>query len=183
MAIDAGADSILTGGSGSITLASPKLWREFSLPTIKTVTHMCREAGVISGIHSCGFEMCMVEACANETELDYINPLEIPPMGDCTLKQAREKAGKRLCLMGNLNTPQLMLYGTADQVRLESLRAILDAGSDGAFVLSTGDQCGRDTPEENLRAMVTVVQEFGQYPLDVSRIENEIARLSKDERR
>lgn len=180
MAIDAGTDSILTGGSGSITLASPKLWRKFSLPTIKTVTHMCREAGVISGIHSCGFEMCMVEACANETELDYINPLEIPPMGDCTLKQAREKAGKRLCLMGNLNTPQLMLYGTADQVRLESLRAMLDAGRDGAFVLSTGDQCGRDTPEENLRAMVEIVQEFGQYPLNVSRIESEIARLSKD---
>lgn len=180
MAIDAGADSILTGGSGSITLASPKLWREFSLPTIKAVTHMCREAGVISGIHSCGIEMCMVEACANETELDYINPLEIPPMGDCTLKQAREKAGKRLCLMGNLNTPQLMLNGTANQVRLESLRAMLDAGRDGAFVLSTGDQCGRDTPEENLRAMVEIVQEFGQYPLDVSRIESEIARLSKD---
>lgn len=183
MAIDAGADSILTGGSGSITLASPELWRRFSLPTIKMVTHMCREAGVISGIHSCGIEMCMVEACANETELDYINPLEIYPMGDCTLKQAREKVGKRLCLMGNLNTPQLMLRGTANQVRFESLHAMLDAGRDGAFVLSTGDQCGRDTPEENLSAMVAAVQEFGKYPLDVAQIECEIARLSEDESR
>jgi len=179
MAIDAGTDSILTGGSGSITLASPELWRRFSLPTIKAVTHMCREAGVISGIHSCGIEMCMVETCANETELDYINPLEVAPMGDCTLKEAREKAGNRLCLMGNLNTTQVMLYGTPDLVRLESLKAILDAGRDGAFVLSTGDQCGRDTPEENLRAMVETVKEFGRYPLDIGRIEDEIARLSK----
>ena len=140
---------------------------------------MCRQAGVISGIHSCGIEMYMVETCANETELDYINPLEIAPMGDSTLKKAREAAGKRLCLMGNLNTPLLMLKGTADQVRLESLRAILDAGRGGAFVLSTGDQCGRDTPEENLRAMVETAQEFGKYPLDISRIENEIERLGK----
>lgn len=179
MAIDAGTDSILTGGSGSITLASPELWRRFSLPSIKEITRICRQAGVISGIHSCGLEMYIVETCANETELDYINPLEIPPMGDCTLKKAREVAGKRLCLMGNLNTPSLMLKGTADKVRLESLRAILDAGHDGAFVLSTGDQCGRDTPEENLLAMVETTREFGKYPLDIGRIENEIERLGK----
>lgn len=177
MAIDAGADSILTGGSGSITLASPELWRRFSLPTIKEQTHMCRQAGVISGIHSCGLEMYIVETCANETELDYINPLEIPPMGDSTLKSAREKAGSRLCLMGNLNTPELMLRGTPDEVRLESLRAVLDAGQNGAFVLSTGDQCGRDTPDGNLRAMVDAMEQFGSYPLDIKGIEDEISRL------
>ncbi|HHY83223.1 MAG TPA: hypothetical protein GX505_11200 [Clostridiales bacterium] len=180
MALDAGTDSILTGGSGSITLSSPELWYKFSLPTIKKVTRMCREAGVISGIHSCGLEMYMVEVCAKETELDYINPLEIPPMGDCTLKTAREKAGDRLCLMGNLNTTEIMLYGTPNRVKLESLRALLDAGQKGAFVLSTGDQCGRDTPEENLLAMVNTAEEFGKYPLDVVSIEKEIKRLEEE---
>ena len=38
-----------------------------------------------------------------------------------------------------------------------------DAGEGGRFILSTGDQCGRDTPDENLRALVEAVEEFGVY--------------------
>lgn len=180
MLIDAGTDSILTGGSGSITLQSPEIWRKLSLPALKKITKMCREAGVISGIHSCGKEMYMVEACAGETDLDYINPLEIPPMGDCDLAECKRKAGDRLALMGNLHTTDVMLFGSVRDVKLESLKAILAAGANGGFVLSTGDQCGRDTPDENIRAMVETAKEFGHYPLDYDRIQDEIKRLEKE---
>ncbi|MFA6426421.1 MAG: uroporphyrinogen decarboxylase family protein [Phycisphaerae bacterium] len=177
MAIDAGTDSILTGGSGSITLQSPQLWRQFSLPTLKKITKRCKEAGVISGVHSCGRERYLVEVCANETDLDYINPLEIPPMGDCDLAECKHLFGKKLALMGNLQTTDVMLRGSANDVKRESLKAILAAGEHGGFVLSTGDQCGRDTPDENLFIMVKTVQEFGQYPLNHHRIVDEICSL------
>lgn len=179
MAIDAGADSILTGGSGSITLQSPEIWRELSLPTIRKVTKMCQEAGIISGIHSCGKEEYLIAACATETDLNYVNPLEIPPMGDCSLDECKKKYGSKLALMGNLHTTQVMLYGPPELVRLESVKAILAAGENGGFVLSTGDQCGRDTPDENIFAMVQTVKEFGQYPLDKEKLLDEIQRLEK----
>lgn len=179
MAIDAGVESILTGGSGSITLQSPELFRKLSLPTIKKITKMCREAGIISGIHSCGKEYYLVETCANETDLDYVNPLEIPPMGDCNLAGVKEKFGSKLALMGNLHTTNVMLKGSVQDVRKESLKAIRDAGVGGGFVLSTGDQCGRDTPDENIFEMVKVCKEFGTYPLDMDRISDEIKKLEK----
>jgi len=177
IALDLGVDSILTGGSGSITMQSPAIWRQMSLPTLKEVTKMCKQAGVISGVHSCGKERYMVEACVKETDLDYINPLEIPPMGDCDLKECRESFGNEIALMGNLHTTEVMLKGSPELVKLESLKAILAAGVNGAFVLSTGDQCGRDTPDENIFAMVETVNEFGHYPLDIDRIKDEIKRL------
>jgi uroporphyrinogen decarboxylase len=176
MAIAAGTDSILTGGSGSITLSSPELWRKHSLGTIKEITGLCREAGVISGIHSCGQEKVIVETCADETDLDYINPLEIPPMGDCTLAEARRYTGNRMCLMGNLHTTEVMLNGSAEDVKRESLRALLDAGLDGAFILSTGDQCGRDTPDKNIFMLMDTMREFGQYPVDADRIRSELSK-------
>jgi uroporphyrinogen decarboxylase len=179
MALDAGVESILTGGSGSITLQSPDLFRKLSLPTIRKMTRMAKEAGVLIGIHSCGKEYAVVESCANETDLNYLNPLEIPPMGDCNLADIKRKFGSKLALMGNLHTTEVMLEGSVDRVRLESLRAIRDAGQGGGFVLSTGDQCGRDTPFENLFAMVQVAEEFGGYPLDMDRIHAEIGRLVK----
>lgn len=177
MAIDAGVESILTGGSGSITLQSPELFRKLSLPTIRKVTRMCRQAGVLCGIHSCGKERALVEMCAEETELDYVNPLEVPPMGDCDLAECKRLWGDRLALMGNLHTTAVMLRGTVDDVRRESLKAILAAGGDGGFVLSTGDQCGRDTPDENIFEIVRVAKEFGAYPLDRDRIREELRRL------
>ena len=70
-----------------------------------------------------------------------------------------------------------MLRGTVAQVRRAALEAIRDAGAGGGFVLSTGDQCGRDTPEENMRELVRVVEEYGRYPLDMDAIEAEIRRL------
>lgn len=179
MAIDAGVESILTGGSGSITLQSPELFRKLSLPTIRKITRLCRQAGVICGIHSCGKERALVQACAEETELDYVNPLEVPPMGDCDLAECKEKWGHRLALMGNLHTTAVMLRGSVRDVRRESLKAILAAGSGGGFVLSTGDQCGRDTPEANIFEMVRVAKEFGAYPLDTDRIRHELRHLEE----
>jgi uroporphyrinogen decarboxylase len=140
---------------------------------------MCSQAGVISGIHSCGKEMHVVKTCAENTKLDYINPLEISPMGDCDLKECKRLYGDKLCLMGNLHTSSVMLSPKKETVRLESLKAILDAGENGSFVLSTGDQCGRDTPDGNITEMVRVAEEFGQYPLNTERIEYEIERLGK----
>ncbi|NJD02391.1 MAG: hypothetical protein FIA99_07315 [Ruminiclostridium sp.] len=179
IAIDAGAESVLTGGSGSITMQSPEIWRKLALPTIKKITKRCKEAGIISGIHSCGKERYLVETCANETDLNYVNPLEIPVMGDCNLAECKEKFGRKLALMGNLHTTEVMLYGSVTDVRRESLKAIRDAGKNGGFVLSTGDQCGRDTPDENIFEMVKVAKEFGAYPLDTDKIECEIKRLEK----
>jgi uroporphyrinogen decarboxylase len=175
-AAEAGVESILTGGSGAITLQSPEIFRKMSLPTIKTVTKIAKEAGIISGIHSCGKEYSLVEMCANETDLDYVNPLEILPHGDCELAGLKQKFGKKLALMGNLHTSDVML-GSVDTVRLESLRAIRDAGENGGFVLSTGDQCGYNTPYENIIEIVNVAKEFGSYPLDIDRIDAEIKRL------
>jgi uroporphyrinogen decarboxylase len=121
--------------------------------------------------------MALVEACANETDLDYVNPLEPPPMGDCDLAACKEKVGHKLALMGNLHTTSVMLLGSVAKVRRESLKAILAAGKGGGFVLSTGDQCGRDTPFENILEMVRVAREFGTYPLDFDRIRDEIRRV------
>jgi uroporphyrinogen decarboxylase len=37
------------------------------------------------------------------------------------------------------------------------------AAEEGGFILSTGDQCGRDTPDENMHAMIETAREYGIY--------------------
>jgi uroporphyrinogen decarboxylase len=162
-ALDAKPDFVLIGGSGTITLQGPDLARRFSLPSIKAMTRLAKEAGIPSMLHSCGKERALVEMCAEETELDCINPVEPPPQGDCDLAELKQTFGDRMAFMGNLHTTDVMLRGTVEHVRRAAMKAIDDAGANGGFILSTADQCGRDTPDENLRALVEVCQTYGVY--------------------
>jgi uroporphyrinogen decarboxylase len=170
-------DFILTGGSGALVFNTPAILRELTLPGLKAITRLCKEAGIPSQIHCCGPERELVKMSALETDLSSINPLEIPPMGDCDLAELKKTFGDRLSLMGNLHTTEVMLLGSVKDVRRASLKAIRAAGANGGFILSTGDQCGRDTPDANIREMVNVANEFGVYPLDMARIDREIQAL------
>ena len=84
-------------------------------------------------------------------------------MGDCDLAELKRRFGDRIVLKGNLHTTEVMLRGTAAEVAAASRKAIDDAGAGGGFILSTGDQCGRDTPDENIRAMVETARTYGRY--------------------
>ncbi len=168
-------DFVLLGASGTITMQSPRIARELCLPTIQKLTAMAKQAGIPTMIHSCGKERILIKWCAEETDLNCINPLEVAPMGDCDLAEIKQSFGSRLALMGNLHTTQTMLFGSPTEVRRACLEAILAGGENGGFILSTGDQCGRDTPDENIHAMVNTVEEFGYYPLDLDRIRQELS--------
>lgn len=56
-----------------------------------------------------------------------------------------------------------MLRGSVPEVEAAARKAIDDAAEGGRFMLSTGDQCGRDTPDENLHALVRVARTYGRY--------------------
>jgi len=156
-------DFLLIGASGLLTLQSPAMVRAFSLPTIREVTSMARQAGIPSHLHSCGKESWLVELCASETDLDSIEPLEEPPMGDCSLAEIKRKWGSRMALKGNLHTTLIMLHGTPDSVEEAAKKAMDDAATGGGFVLSTGDQCGRDTPDANVFRLVETARKYGRY--------------------
>ena len=156
-------DFVLTGGSGLMISNPEPIFRILGLPTLKEVTRICKEAGVPSQIHCCGPEADLVRICAEETDLSSINPLEIPPMGDCDLALLKREYGHRISLMGNLHTTEVMLKGSPQTVMDAAKRAIDDAAEGGGFILSTGDQCGRDTPDENLMALIEVARTYGRY--------------------
>jgi len=156
-------DFILIGASGHMIANPEPIFRELSLPALKDITAMCKQAGIPSQIHCCGPEFDLVRIAAEETDLDSINPLEPPPMGDCNLAEVKRRFGGKLSLMGNLHTTKVMLHGNVETVQEAARRAIDDAAEGGGFILSTGDQCGRDTPFDNIFALVEAAEKFGRY--------------------
>jgi len=163
-ALAARPDEIMLGGSASsLSVSSPALFRMYDLPFIQEAARLCREAGVFSHLHVCGRSMAIVEMVAEESDVDVIEPLEEPPGGDVDIAEVKRRYGNRLCLKGNINTFEFMLRATPEQVREKARRLIDACAPGGGFVLSTGDQCGRDTPDANLFALVEVAQTYGRY--------------------
>ncbi|MFP4029496.1 MAG: uroporphyrinogen decarboxylase family protein [Candidatus Brocadiia bacterium] len=163
MSLEEKPDFLCVGGSGSLIFQTVEIFRKIALPGAKRVIELATEAGIPTHVHSCGPEKELVRIFAEETDLTVIDPLEQPPMGDCNLAELKELYGDKIVLKGNLHTTRTMLEGLVDDVVEASRKAINDAAEGGGFILSTGDQCGRDTPDENLRAMVETARTYGKY--------------------
>lgn len=161
-------DFVCVGGSGTLIWQSVKMFRRLALPAVRRAIELASAAGMPTHVHSCGPERELVRILAEETALTVIDPLEIPPMGDCDLAGLKARHGTRLTLKGNLHTTEVMLRGSVEEVERASRQAIDDAARGGRFILSTGDQCGRDTPDANLRAMITTARSYGRYRPDGS---------------
>ncbi|MBN1460997.1 MAG: hypothetical protein JXA57_15810, partial [Armatimonadetes bacterium] len=156
-------DFISVGGSGSLVFQTVEIFRQLAFPAVKRAIELASEAGIPTHVHSCGPEKELVKIFAEETELNVIDPLEPPPMGDCDLAQLKRSFGDSIVLKGNLPTTEVMLRGSVATVTEASEKAIEAAAEGGGFILSTGDQCGRDTPDENIRAMVHTARTYGRY--------------------
>ena len=163
MAMDERPDFLCVGGSGTLIFQTVDIFRQLALPAVKRVIELATAAGMPTQIHSCGPEKELVRIMAEETDLTVIDPLEVPPMGDCDLADLKHRYGRKITLKGNLHTTEVMLRGSVADVVAASKRAIDDAAEGGRFILSTGDQCGRDTPDENLRAMIETARTYGRY--------------------
>ncbi len=156
-------DFLFIGNSGMMIFNPEPIFRHLTLEWMQQITRLAKEHGVLSHIHCCGVERSLVEMAASETDLDGIEPLEPPPMGDCDLRDIKQTFGDRIALKGNLHTTQIMYQGTPAQVEEACKKTIDDAAEGGGFILSTGDQTPRDTPEENIHIMRHVAETYGRY--------------------
>lgn len=163
MAMDVKPDFICVGGSGTLVWQTVETFRKLAFPAVRRAIELATDAGLPTHVHSCGPERELVRIFAEETNLTVIDPLERPPMGDCDLAELKRLWGDRIVLKGNLHTTDTMLRGSVEHVVAESKAAIDAAAEGGRFILSTGDQCGRDTPLANIEAMVATARTYGRY--------------------
>ena len=160
---DCRPDFLCVGGSGTLIFQTVDMFRRIALPAVKRVIELATADGYPTHVHSCGPERELVRIFAEQTTLTVIDPLEPPPMGDCDLAELKRRYGDRIVLKGNLHTTDVMLRGTPEAVSAAARKAIDDGAAGGRFILSTGDQCGRDTPDANLHALVETARTYGRY--------------------
>ena len=144
------ADPTSTGG-----MIDEAMFREFVLPeTKKLVEGWKRDFGVPVMYHVCGDTMPIIDAVP-ETGIDIFSIDHAMNMA-----AARERVKDKICLMGNVDPITTLLNGTPEDVTRESKRIIEEGGADGRFILAGGCEVARDTPIENIQAMVSAAKNY-----------------------
>jgi len=66
---------------------------------------------------------------------DAVDPLEAPPWGDCDIAEAKDRIGRKICLVGNLDDMEVLGKYPTEKVLAMGRELIEKAGPDG-FVLA-----------------------------------------------
>jgi uroporphyrinogen decarboxylase len=127
-------------------LLSPPLFREFFIPYASRIFQTYPDAVTI---YHCDSEMRKLIPLAPETRAKAFH---LGYMHD--LAELKQTIGDRMCLMGNVHPVEVLMRGTPEQVRAESLRCLEAAARGGGFALSSGGVIDRGTPPENLDALI-----------------------------
>lgn len=93
-----------------------------------------------------------------------IDTLSIDNVED--LEEAKNIAGKRVCISGNVDPVYIMNKGTREEV-INATKECIKKGynSPNGFVLSTGCQIPLNSPIENIDAMMDTARTYGAYPI------------------
>ncbi|QDV62084.1 uroporphyrinogen decarboxylase family protein [Crateriforma conspicua] len=151
---DAGADIIHCGDSlASCDMISPSTYERFALPYEQKVFQAWRDHGITGSLlHICGDSTRVLDMYAKSGAAI----VEVDNMVD--LSVAKQILGDRVALMGNVHTINDLLQGTPESVEEASRRCIENVGGGNHFILGSGCIVPRDTPIENLQAMVRIAR-------------------------
>ncbi len=158
------AESLFLGCSWSCnSVEGPKLWRRWDKPLIENLAKIVHRYKKLLHIHFHGKCMETLQDFV-ETGIDCVCPFERPPGGDVIdLRDVRSKIGGKVTMNGNVHTVETLIRGSIKDVGKEVLEIIEAFRGESRLIVGTGDQVGKETPEENIWCMIETVKKYGKF--------------------
>lgn len=151
-------ESLCIGCSWSCnSLLGPHLWRRWDKPGIRAVAEEVHRHGRLLHVHFHGRCFDTVGDFA-EIGIDCVCPFERAPGGDVRGRAGLDTVARllrgRTTMNGNLHTVETLIRGKPADARREVGEIMAAFAGNPRVIVGTGDQVGRETPEENLHAMI-----------------------------
>lgn len=162
-AIDLGANAIFMSDDYADNrgpMMSPRHFRQFLLPGLKSVVQAIHAAGAPAIKHTDGNIWPILDDILS-TGVDCIDPLD--PLGNMSVAAVKEKYGTSVCIKGNVNIGGALSLGTPDEVCLETLACIQAGKPGGAYILSTSNSIMSCILPANYVAMLETLRQYGSY--------------------
>ena len=138
---------------------SPDMFSEFVTPYLKSVITGYREMSFYSIKHTDGNIMPIIDQII-DCKPDALHSLD--PQAGVDLKLVKERYGKQVCLIGNVNCG-LLQTGTDEQVRQDVLRSLRDGMPGYGYIFSTSNCVYTGLQLERYELIHSIWREHGVY--------------------
>lgn len=134
------------GGSGSSTVISPDMHREFCLPYDQRQHKAIHEHGAKIVYHLCGGLMPLLEIVAENGAdgLETMTPVSMG--GDCDIEEAARRVGDKLFFIGGFDQNAGFENGTVENVR-EQVQRLFRARPNGGYICCPSDHFFHGDPK------------------------------------
>lgn len=170
-AIKIGADIVVTGddyADNSGPLMSPKLFNEFFFPGIRKLINSLKEAGAYFIKHTDGNITLLIDMFI-EANIDCIDPID--PLAGMDILEIKRKYGSKVAIKGNIDCVNILSNSPKTDVVMSVLDCILKASPNGGHIISSSNSIHSGVKPENYKAMLEAIFEYGQYPINVKKLE------------
>jgi uroporphyrinogen decarboxylase len=149
-------------GGTTALLMSPAHLRRFFIKPFGDIVRGLKKYGMPVAMHNDGNLWDVLDDLVS-TGIDGYHPVERGASMD--LAVVKERYGKRLCPIGNINNKTTMVTGTPRDVEREALECLKTAAPGGGYILATDHSLHDDIPTENILAYIEAAKKYGKYPL------------------
>jgi uroporphyrinogen decarboxylase len=153
--IEQGAHATSIGESPSgPDVISPKYYREFAYPYVKTLVSNLKKNDITLAYHICGNSSPIIEDMVSTGAAI----IEIDQKADQQTSKAA--AAGKATLLGPIDPSGVMAYGTPELVMEKCNEALENLSPGGGFILGPGCALPPITPDENIDAMIEAAKKF-----------------------
>lgn len=136
---------------------SPQVFRQLVLPRYRRVAERITLPWIV---HTDGNILPFLDDLV-DLGIAGLHPLE---KGAMDIRWVKQRYGRRLCLLGNVDL-NLLGLATPDEVTREVRDLIRDVGPGGGYIVTSGNSLAGYLRPENVLALSEAVQRCGAYPL------------------
>jgi hypothetical protein len=98
-----------------------------------------------------------------ETDVDIVEAFTPPPMGNLSLKEAREAWGDKFIIW--VNFPETVFYYEPQELRKHVIRFLRETAPGDRVVMGITEDMPPDLMEEGLRTFTKTNKRYGKYPV------------------
>jgi len=153
-------------GTQNSLMVSPKMFREFIKPRLKSVIDTIKETADVKVLMHCDGAILKIIPDLIEIGVDILNPIQPVVKGLEDTGILKEVFGDQICFHGGIDVQQVLPNATPAEIRQEVESRIQDLGTNGGYIIAPCHNINVDIPVENSVVMFEAAHEFGQYPLD-----------------